>query len=152
MLNPQITPIYQETFQKDTIYYYLSSLTSFILFLPWIFIYGRQTELMIYEKETTRKALLVMGMRMKIYYSSWLIFYASLYLIVNFATSGIFVSVFKKVPFYMPFLVSLLLQSILMIQSLFIQLFFNKAKFGMIIALIFFTMQFITTILVNKGE
>lgn len=84
-------------------------------------------------------------------YVSWFITYFLFYLILNLASSAIFIVNFPGTPFLIPFVTNLLMHLLLIFESIFIQIFFKKSKLGMIIALLFFTVQFLAIFLLSSA-
>lgn len=56
--------------------------------------------------------------------------------------SAILISVLTSIPYHIPFVVFLLFDIVLIVQSFFIQIFFSRSKIGIIFALVFFILQY----------
>ncbi len=94
----------------------------------------------------------IMGMKGFNYYFSWFCRYFIVYFIVNIICSAIIVSQLTSVPFYMPFILLLLIAILLIFQSFFIQIFMTNSKIGIIIALLFFSVQFILSFITTNSD
>lgn len=111
--------------------------------LPLMIIYLRQTSQMLAEKEKKiRESMSIMGMKLWVYYSTWFLRFFVIYLVVHAIESGILMVTLRQIPFYIPFMVFILFDILLIIQSFFIQIFFTRAKIGVVFALLFFILQY----------
>ena len=120
--------------------------------LPLLVIYLRQTSEMLGEKEKKiRESMSIMGMKLWVYYLTWFIRFFVIYLIVHGISSGIMTATLSQIPFYIPFVVFILFDTLLIIQSFFIQIFFTKAKIGVVFALLFFILQYVINYIVASN-
>jgi ATP-binding cassette subfamily A (ABC1) protein 3 len=84
----------------------------------------------------------ITGMKLWIYYFTWFIRYFMVYLVIHLIVSAIINGAFKQVPYYIPLVIFLLFDILLIIQSFFIQIFVTRAKIGIVVALLFFVLQY----------
>lgn len=94
----------------------------------------------------------IMGMNVFTYYFTWFIRYFITFFIVHFIGSLLYSSAFQMVSFIHAFAVWILFDIVVIIQSFFIQTFFTKSKIGVVIALLFFLLQFISSILASESD
>ena len=121
--------------------------------LPLILIYLRQTSIMLTEKETkVRESMYIMGMKGKNYYFSWFMRYFIVLLCIHLICSIIVVRNLPSIPFYIPFIVFILFDIVLIIQNFFIQVFLSRAKIGVVIALLFFLIQYIISFIATNSD
>ena len=107
---------------------------------------------MLYEKEhKIRETMSIMGMHLLPYYVTWFLRYFLTFLVIHVLGSIIISSTFPHLPFFLVFIVLILFDIVLIAQSFFIQIFFTKAKIGVVMALLFFILQFIISI-VNENS
>lgn len=88
-----------------------------------------------------------MGMSLPLYYLTWFIRYFATFLVIHSVGSIIISRSLTYVGFVIPFIVFLCFDIVLIIQSFFIQTFFSRARLGVIIALLFFFIQFLISFL-----
>ncbi len=93
-----------------------------------------------------------MGMNLPVYYVTWFIRYFVTCLVIHAIGCGIISSVLPKVGFIVPFVVFIFFDILMIIQSFFIQTFFSKAKLGVVIALLFFLVQFIISFISTNSD
>ena len=93
-----------------------------------------------------------MGMSMPIYYFTWFIRYFASFLVIHAVGSVVISSTLPHVSFIIPFVVFLLFDMVIMIQSFFIQTFFTRSKIGIVIALLFFLLQFIVSVVNSDSD
>jgi ATP-binding cassette subfamily A (ABC1) protein 3 len=84
----------------------------------------------------------ITGMKLWIYYFTWFIRYFVVYLVIHLIVSAIMLGAFKQVPYYIPLVIFILFDILLIIQSFFIQIFVTRAKIGIVVALLFFVLQY----------
>ncbi len=77
------------------------------------------------------------------YYFSWFCRYFIVYVILHAICSFIISSQLSSIPFFIPFILFILFDMVIIIQSFFVQVFLSRAKIGVVIALLFFLIQFI---------
>jgi signal transduction histidine kinase len=94
----------------------------------------------------------IMGMKLWVYYLTWFIRYFAVYLVVHLIGSAILVGAFPHFTFFVPFIVFILFDILLIVQSFFIQIFFTRSKIGMVVALVFFIVQYVLSYTVSTTE
>lgn len=94
----------------------------------------------------------ISGMKTWIYYFTWFLRFFSVYVIVHLIVSGIVVSQLPHVPYYIPFVMFLLFDILLIVQSFFIQVFVTRAKVGIVLALVVFTVQYAINFAVANSD
>lgn len=94
----------------------------------------------------------IMGMKMSNYYISWFFRYFFVYLVLHIICSAIMSSQLKNVPFYIPFIVFILFDIVLIIQNFFIQVFLSRAKIGVVISLLFFVIQYVLSFISTNSD
>ena len=94
----------------------------------------------------------IMGMTSWNYYATWFIRYFAVYLVIHSIATGILVASLKTVNGGVIFITFILFDILLIIQSFFVQVFFTKAKLGMVIALIFFIIQYVINFVVRTSD
>lgn len=143
MLKNKVGVIYQEPYVFDSLFLYLGNSFEFINLLPLLILFLRQTSFMLEEKEKKiRESMLITGMSLWRYYATWFIRYFVIYLIVHSANAGVIAYCLPRVQFYVPFVLYVLFDTVLIIQSFFIQIFVSRAKIGIVFALVFFILQY----------
>jgi ATP-binding cassette subfamily A (ABC1) protein 3 len=121
--------------------------------LPLLIVYLRQTSVMLSEKETKiRETMSIMGMSMSTYYFTWFIRYFIVYVIIHAIGSFIIKTAWTYISYIIPFVVFILFDILLIIQSFFIQIFFTRSKIGVVIALLFFLLQYIISIVASNSN
>lgn len=145
--------MYQQKYTLDNTYTNLSQTIGILVLLPLLIIYLRQTSSMLYEKENKiRESMSIMGMHTRNYYFSWFMRYFIVMVIIHFFCSLILVSQLTNVPFYMPFILFVLFDIVLISQSFFVQVFLSRSKIGVVIALLFFMVQYILSFLSSNSD
>jgi ATP-binding cassette, subfamily A (ABC1), member 3 len=94
----------------------------------------------------------IMGMRGSSYYFSWFIRYFVVMVVIHLICTIIIVRTLPHIPFYIVFIVFILFDIVLIIQNFFIQVFLTRAKIGVVIALLFFLVQFILSFLATNSD
>src|SRR5690242_1386703 len=94
----------------------------------------------------------IMGMSLPIYYVTWFIRYFVACLVIHLIGSAIIAATLPHVGFIVPFVVFVLFDIVIIIQSFFIQTFFTRAKLGVVIALLFFLVQFIISFISSNSD
>ena len=108
---------------------------------------------MLYEKESKiRESMYIMGMKGSKYYFSWFMRYFIVMFVTHLLCSIIFVRTLSNIPFYMPFLVFIFFDILLIIQNFFIQVCLTRAKIGVVISLLFFLLQYILSFVVGTSS
>lgn len=93
----------------------------------------------------------IAGMKMYIYYFTWFIRYFIIYALIHAFNSFIFSYAFPQIPYYYPIIIYLLFDTVLIIQSFFIQIFVTRSKIGIIFALLFFTLQYAVSYAISNN-
>jgi ATP-binding cassette subfamily A (ABC1) protein 3 len=121
--------------------------------LPLLIVYLRQTSSMLSEKEKKiRETMKIMGMTSFNYYVTWFIRYFAVYVVIHIICSAILVKNFSHISFGVVLITFLLFDLLLIVQSCFIQVFFTRAKMGMVIALLFFVLQYIVNFIIRNSD
>jgi ATP-binding cassette subfamily A (ABC1) protein 3 len=108
---------------------------------------------MLLEKEKKiRETMSIMGMNIPVYYFTWFLRYFITFLIVHIIGSIIIARTLVYVPFYVPFVLFILFDILLIVQSFFIQTFFSRSKIGVVIALLFFLVQYIISFVSSNSD
>jgi ATP-binding cassette subfamily A (ABC1) protein 3 len=108
---------------------------------------------MLQEKETkVRESMSIMGMKIRNYYFSWFVRYYAVYVVLHLICAAIISGSLKQVPFYIPFVVFILFDLVLIIQNFFIQVFLTRAKIGVVIALLFFVIQYVLSFISTNSN
>jgi ATP-binding cassette, subfamily A (ABC1), member 3 len=153
VLKNNISPIYQEAYESDKLYEQAVQNIAILFLLPLLIIYLRMTSSMLSEKEKKiRETMSIMGMKLPIYYVTWFLRYFFTFLIVHLIGAAIVAQALPKVGFIAPFIIFILFDIVLIIQSFFIQVFFSRAKIGVIIALLFFLIQYIISFVSSTSD
>ena len=85
----------------------------------------------------------IMGMKLWLYYFTWFLRYFITYLVLHLIGSAIIAAALPRISFFMPFIIFILFDIVLIVQSFFIQIFFTRSKIGVVFALVFFIVQYI---------
>lgn len=93
-----------------------------------------------------------MGMKLPIYYVTWFIRYFVTLLVIHLIGSVIVARTLPKVKFIVPFIVFILFDLVIIIQSFFIQTFFSRSKLGVVIALLFFLLQYVVSFISSNSD
>lgn len=148
-----VSPVYQEEYIYDVIYTNIVGSLGILILLPLLLIYLRQTATMLSEKETkVRESMSIMGMKMGYYYFTWFVRYFAVYFVMHLICAAIFVRQMPKVPFYIPFILFILFDMVLIVQNFFVQVFLSRAKIGVVIALLFFVIQYVISFLSTNSD
>lgn len=91
-------------------------------------------------------------MKLSNYYFSWFIRYFAVYLVLHLIGAAIISRQLKYVPFYVPFVIFILFDIVLIIQNFFIQVFLSRAKIGVVISLLFFIIQYVLSFLSTNSD
>ena len=107
---------------------------------------------MLYEKERKiRETMSIMGMSTFSYYLTWFIRYFLVYFIIHVIGSILMAIAFPRIN-YLYFLVTFLLfDVVLVLQAFFIQVFFNRARIGIVFALLFFILQYVISLVISTS-
>ena len=93
-----------------------------------------------------------MGMNLPVYYVTWFIRYFVTCLVIHLIGSAIISATLPHVKFIVPFVVFIFFDILIIIQSFFIQTFFTRAKLGVVIALLFFLIQYIISFISSNSD
>ncbi len=91
-------------------------------------------------------------MKMRNYYLTWFIRYFIIYCIVHFAATAIIQYKLPHVPFYIPLVLFIMFDIVIIIQNFFIQVFLSRARLGIVIALLFFIGQYVAWFTVSGNN
>ena len=106
---------------------------------------------MLNEKESkVRESMRIMGMNMRYYYLTWFLRYFIVYAILHAICSGIIIYRCPSIPFYVPYILFLLFDIVIIVQNFFIQVFISRAKLGVVITLVFFIIQYSVLLLISN--
>jgi len=94
----------------------------------------------------------IMGMKLPIYYVTWFIRYFIVCFIIHLIGSVIIARTLPKVGFIVPFVVFILFDLVLIVQSFFIQTFFTRSRIGVVIALLFFLIQYVISFVSSNSD
>ena len=89
---------------------------------------------------------------MPVYYVTWFIRYFVTLLVIHLIGSAIISATLPHVGFIVPFIVFIFFDILMIIQSFFIQTFFTRAKLGVVIALLFFLLQYIVSFISSNSD
>lgn len=108
--------------------------------LPLLIIYLRMTYGLLIEKEKKiREGMKIMGMSNFSFYLSWIIHYVIVYTITSvLVTIVLKCTVFPKSSFGIVFITHWIFSMTLLFQSLFITVFFTRAKMGNLVGMVFY--------------
>lgn len=122
--------------------------------LPLIIIFLRMTYGLLTEKEKKiKEGMKIMGMKDSSFYFSWVIWYFGIYLITSLLVSLILkATTFSQSNWFLIFLVHQIFCWTLIAQSLFIQVFFTRAKVGNIVAMVWYLAMYMTSFFINSGD
>jgi hypothetical protein len=94
----------------------------------------------------------IMGMSLPVYYVTWFLRYFAIMVIIHLFGAGIIAGTLPKVGFIVPFIVFILFDIVLIIQSFFVQTFFTNSKLGVVIALLFFLIQYVISFISSNSD
>lgn len=81
-------------------------------------------------------------MKTSIYYATWFLRFFVVYLIDHLIISGIIIGELPHVTYYVSFTLFILFDILLIVQSFFVQIFVTRAKIGIVMALVFYIIQY----------
>ncbi|CAD8172616.1 unnamed protein product [Paramecium pentaurelia] len=153
-INPKFSYVHQQEGVKDEFATFLRGQFGVYLILPLIIIYLRMTYAMIYEKEKKlREGMKMMGLNNTSFYLSWIIQYLLIYTIISIiATILLSAIVFTHTDGFVLFLNYWLFCIVLIFQSMFISVFFTRALFGLIVAIVWYLLMYMVISLVGSGQ
>lgn len=94
----------------------------------------------------------IMGMSNWNYYATWFLRYFCVYLVIHALATVILHFSLGIVNPGLVFITFILFDILLIVQSMFIQVFFSRAKLGIVIALIFFILQYVFNFIVRTSN
>lgn len=153
----KITPTYSFIHRREGV---IDDFASFLrggfgiyLILPLMIIYLRMTYGIIYEKEKKlREGMKMMGLNNTSFYLSWIIQYFIIYTLISIiATILLKGMVFKNTDGFVLFINYWLFCMVLIFQSMFISVFFTRALFGLIVAIVWYLLMYMVISLVGSG-
>lgn len=106
--------------------------------LPVIIIYLRMTYALLIEKEKKiREGMKIMGMSNLSFYLSWIIYYVLIYTVCALGVALVLnLTVFPESDYSVMLFIIWLFYMTLVFQSLFISVFFTRAKMGNVVAMV----------------
>lgn len=93
-----------------------------------------------------------MGMKIRNYYFSWFVRYYAVYVALHLICACIIQASLKSIPFYIPFIIFILFDLVLVMQNFFIQVFLTRAKIGVVISLLFFVLQYVLSFISTNSD
>lgn len=94
----------------------------------------------------------IMGMTGWSYYLTWLMRYLIVYVVIHAISAFILFKAFKVIAYEVVLITFLLFDLVLVVQAFFVQIFFTKAKIGIIVGLLFFCVQFVVNFVVRNSD
>lgn len=93
----------------------------------------------------------IMGMKTFKYYFSWFMRNFFVYLVMHIIGSIMVAAQLNYVGFFTVFILFILFDIVLIVQNFFFQVFFTRAKLGVVISLLFFVLQFILSFVATSN-
>ena len=146
-INAFITSFTVPQYNQDSLTTNLRGSLVFFIAYPLLFPYLRMSNNLIAEKEKKiKEGMKMMGLTTSAFYLSWIIFYLVIYAIISIIYVAILNGlVFKFSTFGLVLVWYFLFCCSLIALSMFVSVFFSKAKTGLIAALVvFLALQFVT--------
>ncbi|KAL4476001.1 hypothetical protein ABPG72_007887 [Tetrahymena utriculariae] len=149
---PNIAIMETETFQKSNLYSLAGNFMNVFIVIPMIVPFLRLSSRILNEKEKRiREGMMMVGLGKIAFYSSWIITYLLVYIIISILVSIVLKAYFFTVVDYGVILILHFSYAICnMAQSLFITVFFDKQRTGIIAATFLFLIQFLLSS--NQGS
>ena len=94
----------------------------------------------------------IMGMTNRNYYLSWFIRYFLTYSLIHLLATIIISLTLSFINPVLLFITFILFDVVLIVQSFFVQVFFEKAKMGVVVGLVFFVGQYVVNFVVRTAE
>ena len=94
----------------------------------------------------------IMGMSTFTYYFTWFIRYFAVFFVIHLIGSALMVVAFPRVNFAVFFFIFILFDLVLIFQAFFIQIFFTRAKIGIVIGLLFFVLQYVISFAISTSD
>lgn len=85
------------------------------------------------------------------YYATWFLRYFIVYLVIHLIGSGFLVRALPRINYGVFLLMFILFDVVLIIQAMFIQIFFTRSKIGILIALLFYVLQYVISYMVTTN-
>ena len=82
-----------------------------------------------------------MGMNLSLYNLVWFLHYYIIYIVIHIVCSGITIHTIPSIPYYMPLIIFLLFDIVLIIQAFFVQILFDRVIYAIIFACIFYSIE-----------
>ncbi|KAL4429304.1 hypothetical protein ABPG74_002290 [Tetrahymena malaccensis] len=144
-ITPYTVPMKQEKQVSDSFYDTVGSNVNIYLVLPLIITFLRMTNSILIEKEKKiREGMKMMGMGNASFYMSWIITYAIIYFVIAVIISALLlVNIYNGGSFIFLLVWYYLFCLTLLFQSLFVTVFFTRARIGLLASMIFFLLQLI---------
>ncbi|KAL4476002.1 hypothetical protein ABPG72_007888 [Tetrahymena utriculariae] len=151
-IEPNITIMQVEAHQKSNLYSYAGSFMNIFIVIPMIVPFLRLSSRILQEKEKRiREGMMMMGLGKFAFYTSWFITYLFVYTFISLiVTIGLKVYFFTKIDFAVIYVLHFAYGACLLAQSLFITVFFDKQRTGIIGATFLFLFQFLYSF--NQGD
>lgn len=86
------------------------------------------------------------------YYGAWFIRFFLTFGVVHGVCTFIICYCFPRIPWYIPLILYLLFDIVLLIQSFLIQIFVTRSKIGIILALVFFILQYSANYAISNNK
>lgn len=153
ILGGKVSPMRQESYDYDDFGSLMYDAFDFLLTLPFGIIYLRMTGIMMLEKQRKIKEVMkVMGMTNTSYYGSWILHEFLVFLVCSIFTAGMVKATLPRIDYFVPLILYVLYGLVLISQSLFIQVFFTRAKMVILFATFLFGFQYILTFLFKNSQ
>lgn len=94
----------------------------------------------------------IMGMSTFVYYATWFLRYFAVYMVIHIIGSGILMIGLPRVNYFIFFVIFMLFDLVLIFQAMFIQIFFTRAKIGIVIGLLFFVIQYVISFVISTSD
>ncbi|KAL4432498.1 hypothetical protein ABPG74_013352 [Tetrahymena malaccensis] len=149
---PNIAIMETETFQKSNLYSIAGNFMNVFIVIPMIVPFLRLSSRILNEKEKRiREGMMMVGLGKTAFYSSWILTYLIVYIIISILVSIVLKAYFFTVADFGVILILHFSYAICnMAQSLFITVFFDKQRTGIIAATFLFLIQFLLSS--NQGD
>ncbi|EWS72165.1 ABC transporter family protein (macronuclear) [Tetrahymena thermophila SB210] len=144
-IEPNIAIMQVEAHQQSNLYSFAGSFMNIFIVIPMIVPFLRLSSRILHEKEKRiREGMMMMGLGKIAFYSSWFITYLFVYSFISLiVTIGLRVYFFTKIDFAVIYVLHFAYGVCLLAQSLFITVFFDKQRTGIIGATFLFLFQFL---------
>ncbi len=85
--------------------------------------------------------MLIMGMNKIYYYLTWFIRFFFVYLVIHLVCSGLFLVALPSIPYYVPLLILILFDIVVILQGFCLQFFFDRTIYAVIFSCLLFSLQ-----------